>query len=75
VTLDGCCHVSMCVVCVPGWSCCRHYDAVIDEVLPDGTCTVTFDGYGNTEVTQVMASLHDASRVGHCMTLYRWQLL
>ncbi|KAK2192558.1 hypothetical protein NP493_28g11001 [Ridgeia piscesae] len=31
----------------------QHYDAVIDEVLPDGTCTVTFDGYGNTEVTQV----------------------
>ncbi|KAI0210402.1 Survival of motor neuron-related-splicing factor 30 [Lamellibrachia satsuma] len=31
----------------------QYYDATIDEVLPDGTCTVTFDGYGNTDVTQV----------------------
>lgn len=44
----------------PGDSCLaiwsddgQYYEAKIDEILPDGTCTVTFDGYGNTDVTQV----------------------
>ncbi|XP_013412951.1 survival of motor neuron-related-splicing factor 30 [Lingula anatina] len=30
-----------------------YYDAVIDEVLEDGSCTVTFESYGNTDLTQV----------------------
>ena len=32
---------------------CRYYPAVIDDILEDGSCTVTFAEYGNTDVTQV----------------------
>lgn len=32
----------------------RHFNAVIDMISEDGqTCTVTFDGYGTTEITRV----------------------
>lgn len=31
----------------------KYYPAVVDQVLDDGTCTVIFDGYKNTEITQV----------------------
>lgn len=31
----------------------RHYPAVVDQILDDGTCTVIFEGYKNTEITQV----------------------
>ncbi|KAK3598700.1 hypothetical protein CHS0354_003257 [Potamilus streckersoni] len=31
----------------------QHYDATIDEILEDGTCTVTFASYGNTDVTNL----------------------
>ena len=34
---------------------CSAYDAVIEEILDDGSCTVTFEAYGNTDVTQVGA--------------------
>ncbi|XP_067667328.1 survival of motor neuron-related-splicing factor 30-like [Haliotis asinina] len=30
-----------------------YYEALIDEILDDGTCTITFDDYGNTDVTQI----------------------
>ncbi|XP_070174918.1 survival of motor neuron-related-splicing factor 30-like isoform X2 [Littorina saxatilis] len=30
-----------------------HYEATIEEILDDGACTVTFNEYGNTDVTQV----------------------
>ncbi|XP_014779154.1 survival of motor neuron-related-splicing factor 30 [Octopus bimaculoides] len=30
----------------------QYYEAKIDEILLDGTCTVTFEGYGNTDITQ-----------------------
>ncbi|VDI10761.1 survival of motor neuron-related-splicing factor 30 [Mytilus galloprovincialis] len=30
-----------------------YYGSKIDEILEDGTCTVTFDSWGNTEVTNV----------------------
>lgn len=36
---------------------CRYYEATIDEILEDGSCTVTFDEYGNTDVTEVMFSV------------------
>ncbi|GAB1610887.1 survival of motor neuron-related-splicing factor 30-like [Argonauta hians] len=40
-------------VCQALWSVDgQYYEAKIDEILPDGTCTVTFDGYGNTDITQ-----------------------
>ncbi|XP_052707040.1 survival of motor neuron-related-splicing factor 30-like [Crassostrea angulata] len=29
------------------------YEAKIDEILEDGTCAITFDSYGNTDVTEV----------------------
>lgn len=32
---------------------CSYYEAVIDEILEDGSCTVTFEEYGNTDVTEV----------------------
>ena len=32
---------------------CRYYNAVIDEILEDDTCTVTFEEWGNTDITQV----------------------
>ena len=31
----------------------RLYEATIEEILDDGACTVTFNDYGNTDVTQV----------------------
>lgn len=31
----------------------NFYEATIDEILEDGSCTVTFDEYGNTDVTEV----------------------
>ncbi|XP_052062236.1 survival of motor neuron-related-splicing factor 30-like [Mytilus californianus] len=31
----------------------QYYGSKIDEILEDGTCTVTFDSWGNTEVTNV----------------------
>lgn len=31
----------------------QYYEAKIDEILEDGTCAVTFDSYGNTDVTEV----------------------
>ena len=31
----------------------RYYLAAVDEILDDGTCSVIFDKYGTTEVTQV----------------------
>ncbi|CAH1774900.1 unnamed protein product [Owenia fusiformis] len=30
-----------------------HFNATIDELMDDGTCTVTFEGWGNTEVTKI----------------------
>ena len=33
--------------------CGRYYEATVDEILEDGTCTVTFSDYNHTEVTQV----------------------
>ena len=35
---------------------CSYYEATIDEILDDGSCTVTFDSYGNTDVTQVTSN-------------------
>ena len=32
---------------------CRYYLATVDEILDDGSCSVIFDKYGTTEVTQV----------------------
>ena len=32
-----------------------HYEATIEEILNDGTCTVTFEAYGNTDVTEVLS--------------------
>ena len=31
----------------------KHYSATIDQILEDGTCTVIFDGYSTSEITQV----------------------
>ncbi|XP_060066137.1 survival of motor neuron-related-splicing factor 30-like [Ylistrum balloti] len=31
----------------------QYYEATVDEVLEDGTCTVKFNDYGNTDVTEV----------------------
>ena len=31
----------------------QYYECKIDEILEDGTCTVKFDSWGNTEVTNV----------------------
>ncbi|PVD31943.1 hypothetical protein C0Q70_07369 [Pomacea canaliculata] len=31
----------------------QYYEAVVEEILEDGACTVTFSEYGNTDVTQV----------------------
>ncbi|XP_061181457.1 survival of motor neuron-related-splicing factor 30-like [Saccostrea echinata] len=31
----------------------QYYEAKIDEILEDGTCAVTFENYGNTDVTEV----------------------
>jgi len=31
----------------------RYYVAIVDEVLEDGSCSVVFEKYGTTEVTQV----------------------
>lgn len=40
--------------CLAIWSEDKnYYDATVDEVLEDGSCTVTFDDFGNTDVTQV----------------------
>ena len=30
-----------------------YYEATVDEILEDGSCTVRFDEYGNTDVTEV----------------------
>ena len=33
---------------------CRYYNAVIDMISEDkGTCSVTFEGYGTTEIVKV----------------------
>lgn len=33
---------------------CRYYNAVIDMISDDnGTCSVTFEGYGTTEIVKV----------------------
>jgi len=32
----------------------QYYPATVDEILDDGSCSVIFDRYGTTEVTQVM---------------------
>ncbi|XP_022313470.2 survival of motor neuron-related-splicing factor 30-like isoform X2 [Crassostrea virginica] len=40
--------------CLAPWSKDgQYYDAKIDEILDDGTCAVTFESYGNTDVTEV----------------------
>uniref|UniRef100_K1Q3I2 Survival of motor neuron-related-splicing factor 30 n=1 Tax=Magallana gigas TaxID=29159 RepID=K1Q3I2_MAGGI len=31
------------------------YEAKIDEILEDGTCAITFDSYGNTDVTETFS--------------------
>ncbi|XP_041360518.1 survival of motor neuron-related-splicing factor 30-like [Gigantopelta aegis] len=31
----------------------QYYNAVIDEILEDDTCTVTFEEWGNTDITQI----------------------
>jgi len=31
----------------------RYYVAIVDEVLEDGSCSVVFEKYSTTEVTQV----------------------
>ncbi|KAK3087282.1 hypothetical protein FSP39_004042 [Pinctada imbricata] len=31
----------------------QYYEAKVDEILEDGTCSVTFEGYDHTDVTQV----------------------
>ncbi len=32
----------------------RYYSATVDQILEDGTCTVIFDGYSTTEISQVV---------------------
>merc|ERR550532_536456 len=44
-----------------------YYEATIDEILDDGTCTVTFDGYGNTDITPVQRFFY--SVLGDCCRL------
>ncbi|XP_060574335.1 survival of motor neuron-related-splicing factor 30-like [Ruditapes philippinarum] len=40
--------------CLAIWSEDKnYYEATVDEILEDGSCTVTFDEYGNTDVTEV----------------------
>ncbi|XP_052249528.1 survival of motor neuron-related-splicing factor 30-like [Dreissena polymorpha] len=40
--------------CLAIWSEDKgYYEATVEEVLEDGACTVTFEEYGNTEVTEV----------------------
>ncbi|XP_052765194.1 survival of motor neuron-related-splicing factor 30-like [Mya arenaria] len=40
--------------CLAMWSKDKNfYEATVDEVLEDGSCTVTFDEYGNTDLTEV----------------------
>lgn len=34
----------------------RYYPCVIDEILEDGTCSVVFEGYDQSEVTQVCSA-------------------
>lgn len=34
--------------------CCR-YDAVIDAITDDGLVAITFDGFGNSDVTKLSA--------------------
>ncbi|KAK2144385.1 hypothetical protein LSH36_762g00016 [Paralvinella palmiformis] len=42
--------------CMAMWSDDQnHYEATIEEILNDGTCTVTFEAYGNTDVTEVLS--------------------
>ena len=51
-----CVCVHMCVCQCTLWSlvCCRYYNAVIDMISEDnGTCSVTFEGYGTTEIVKV----------------------
>ena len=31
-----------------------YYEATVDEILEDGSCTVTFEDYGNTDVSEVL---------------------
>lgn len=31
----------------------NYYEATVDEILEDGSCTVTFEEYGNTDVTEI----------------------
>lgn len=41
-------------VCLAQWSeDGQYYEAKVDEILEDGTCTVQFESYGNTDVTRV----------------------
>ena len=35
------------------FSLSRYYPCVVDEILEDGTCSVNFEGYNQSEVTQV----------------------
>lgn len=41
-------------LCLAQWSeDGQYYEAKVDEILEDGTCTVQFENYGNTDVTRV----------------------
>ncbi len=31
----------------------KYYSATVDQILEDGSCTVIFDGYSSSELTQV----------------------
>ena len=42
----------------------RLYEATIEEILDDGACTVTFNDYGNTDVTQVCVCV--------CVCMHVW---
>ena len=43
----------------------RHYNAVIDMISEDkGTCSVTFEGYGTTEIVKVCERGREGERVG-----------
>lgn len=39
-------------MCIMNCSCCR-YDAVIDAITDDGLVAVSFEGYGNSDVTKL----------------------
>jgi len=44
-------------------SLCRYYLATVDEILDDGSCSVIFDKYDTTEVTQVSMLRLDMQRL------------